>query len=178
MKFTALAVLFLSAVSLHAQESDPTETVPGGYRGYKLGADMAQVKKALEIDSWFRWRGEPEVSLLTEPSRNLIDCDGSGFIRRGFFQFDEDRLFIITLELNPRWIDYFTLFTEFRKRYGEPAGMDPDRAWWESGETRLVLEKPLTVKYLDRKVFREILDRSDESVTTREWLRKEFLNGF
>jgi hypothetical protein len=172
-----ILVLLASALSLYGQETNP-EKVPGGYRDFVLGSDMEQVKRILESDPWFYWRGEPEVSLQSEPNRNLIDCDGSGFIKRGYFQFDNDRLFVITLEINPRMVDYFTLFTRFRSRYGEPAGMDPDRAWWESEGTRLILEKPLTVKYLDRKIFREIVESSDESVTARERLRREFLDAF
>lgn len=177
---TLLSIIMMLSVpllSLVAQEP-VVEEVPGGYREFRLGSSMAQVKEILARDPWFLWRGEPEVTLQSEPNRNLIDVDGSSFIRRGYFQFDKDRLFVVTLEINPRLIDYYTLFSEFRARFGEPVGMDPKRAWWESDGTRLILEKPLTVKYLDRTIFREIVERSDETVTTRERLRKEFLDEF
>jgi hypothetical protein len=56
--------------------------------------------------------------------------------------------------------------------------MDPRLAVWESGETRLALERPLTVKYIDKVIFNGLIDESALIESGEVRLRQEFLEEF
>ena len=152
--------------------------VPDGYREIRLKAGMEETKDALTRDPYFAFAGDPDVSMLDSPNKHQIDCEGSGFIKRAYFQFDDDRLFVIILEIDRSRLDYYTLYTRFTEQYGEPVDLNPKRAVWESSVTRLSLEYPLTIKFIDKSIFSEILDGSQTDQNYKAWLREEFLNDF
>jgi len=152
--------------------------IPRSYRGITLGMSPDEVKELLSQDGWFDYRGEADVSLLERPRASLIDAGGSLFINRGMFQFENNALSAILLELNPETIDWFTIYTTLEGRYGKPADLNPRKAWWEDGKTRLALEKPLTVKYLDLAVFEAALAEDSDRAAWRARAREEFLDEF
>jgi hypothetical protein len=137
-----------------------------------------KVKKLLKEDSWFNYSGEPDITMLERPGGSLIDAGGSLFIKRGLFQFEEDKLIAITLELNPETVDWYTVYTSLENKYGEPVDMSPERVWWEDKKTRLSLERPLTVKYLDMEYFNKVEQDKNDRQSWRENARKEFLDEF
>lgn len=162
-----------------AQEAnDAVEILPREYREITLGMTPDEVKKRLLEDSWFAYRGDPDVSLLKRPRASIIDAGGSLFIDRGLFQFEDESLAAIMLELNPETIDWFTIYTTLEERYGNPTDMNPNKAWWEDGQTRLALERPLTVKYLDLGVFDASVAERTDRIAWRESARDEFLDEF
>jgi len=172
-----IALLFLFFLQYTAAQTESTP-VPRSYHGISLGMAAEEVKDMLSRDSWFNYRGEPDVSLLERPRASLIDAGGSLFIKRGLFQFENDVLSAILLELNPETIDWFTVYTTLEERYGNPVDLNPQKAWWEDGNTRLALERPLTVKYLDLGVFEAARDEESDRAAWREKARDEFLNEF
>lgn len=178
--FGALA-LTLTLVQLLGAQTGDTESgksIPRAYRDISLGMNPDKVKNLLSQDSWFNYRGEADVSLLERPRASLIDAGGSLFITRGLFQFEEEALSAIMLELNPETIDWFTVYTTLEGRYGTPVDLNPNKAWWEDGNTRLALERPLTVKYLDLGVFEATQTAESDRIAWREQARKEFLDEF
>jgi hypothetical protein len=56
--------------------------------------------------------------------------------------------------------------------------MNPSKAWWEDGSTRLALERPLTVKYLDLAVFDAFQESGVDRKAWREQARETFLDEF
>ena len=173
--FLIMAVLLLLTGILGAQD---TVGIPREYRNIRLGMPPDEVKNLLSEDPWFAYRGEADVSLLERPRSSLIDAGGSLFINRGLFQFEEDALSAIMLELNPETVDWFTIYTTLEERYGTPVEMNPSKAWWEDGSTRLALERPLTVKYLDLAVFDAFIESDVDRKAWREQARETFLDEF
>jgi len=177
-------VLLVAVISIPLQfasaQSDTAQTadIPRSYHGITLGMAPDEVKDLLLQDSWFNYRGEADVSLLERPRASLIDAGGSLFINRGLFQFENGSLSAILLELNPETIDWFTVYTTLEERYGSPADLNPQKAWWEDGKTRLALERPLTVKYLDLGVFESSQAESSDRAAWRARARDEFLDEF
>lgn len=167
-------VLLLVACLAHAQN----QALPRGFQEYRLGMSLQEVKEALRRDANFRYRGDPDVTFLLRPNTNLIDVEGGFFIRRGFFQFREERLVILTLELHPQRLDYFSLFTTLSKKYGEPTRLDPSGAFWENEEVLLSLEKPLTVKYQDRQMMEELRQAARTEQTLQALTRERFMDQF
>jgi hypothetical protein len=156
----------------------PAETLPREFRGISLGMGLEDLKTALQRDGLLHFRGDRDVSFLPSGEQNLVETTGFSFIRRAFFQLREGQVFIMAFALDPALIDHYSVFTTFVKKYGEPVRLDPKQAVWETGDTRVSIERPLTVKYIDMKVFKELIDRSEVETSGEVFLRQEFLDAF
>lgn len=158
-----------------AQDS---RTLLRGFRNLQLGLSFSETQTVLRQDSAFNYRGPEDVSLRLSDRQSVIDSPGRGFVERVLLQFHNDRLYIITLYLNQSRLDYFQIFDRLNTRYGAPTDLTPQLSTWEDSQTRITLERPLRVQYLDLPTFRSIRDTSriEEAVQTE--LRKEFLDAF
>ena len=123
---------------------------------------LEETKDALVKDSSFGYHGDRDVSLVPGTNKVLIETDseyghGSNFLKRCYFQFFEDKLFIITININQDKMDYYSIFTKLSEKYGKPDSLDPQSATWKNDDITLSLERPLTLKYIDNeKKFYEI----------------------
>ena len=181
VKYSLLCLfIFFSLNLLSAQDTSLFDyaEVTGQYRSLFLGMNMEDVKEALSTDNYFDYRGEVDVTMFNDPNENIIDCRGSGFITRAWFQFRDDKLFVMELELDRMKIDYFTVYGQLSKKYGEPDDMTPQYATWSGDGVELSLEYPLTIKYLDRSVFDASLENNQINKTYRERTRQDFVEEF
>ena len=177
--FFALFALNLSGV--WAQEDSAAEeekTLPRQFREIALGMSLDDLKAALEKDTMFNFRGDRDVSFLPAREESLVETSGSSFVRRAFFQLRDGALFIMAFTLNTGMIDHYSIFTDLAGKYGSPSYLDPKEAVWETEEIRLSLERPLTVKYIDKKVFDDIINESALIESRRVRQRQEFLDEF
>lgn len=170
----AAAVIACFAVLVYA-ESAP---LPDTYRSVSLGMDMDTVKEQLKNDSMFGYRGDRDVSLLQGENRSLIETAGPSFIARSWFQFHEDKLYVMIFRLNTERIDYYSVYTALVEKYGEPESLDPRRALWSDERVTLTLERPLTVKYVDKAVFSQLVETDTKERAITDILREEFLSEF
>lgn len=161
------------------QESAATEpaALSRSFRGLSLGMSLEELQAALTADDAFAFQGEADVSLLPSSDQILVESAGRGFIRRAFFQLRDGKVFIMVFALDSARVDHYSVFMTLSGKYGEPESLDPARAVWNSADTRVLLERPLTVKYLDLTVFTELLDESLVRQSREAELRQEFLNG-
>lgn len=160
-----------------SEQQDKT-ALPAEYRSIKLGMGIDAVKDALKQDSVFGYRGERDVSLLPTENRSLIESAGSYFISRSWFQFYKDNLYTMIFKLNTDTVDYYSVYSKFCEKYGEPASINPQRAVWEDEHTRVVIERPLIVKYIDLTVFNELISQSTTEKAASETNRQNFIDGF
>jgi hypothetical protein len=105
-----------------------------------------------------------------------VETTGLSFVRRAFFQLRAGGLFIMAFSLDPALIDHYSVFTAFRAKYGDPLRLSPREAVWEAGETRVSIERPLTIKYMDMKTFNEILGESKAEEAAEIFRRQGFLD--
>lgn len=152
--------------------------LPGGFRSITFGLDIDTVKSWLDDDPYFDYRGEPDVSIVDTENRSIIECEGNSFIERGVFQFSANRLFIITLVLDRSKIDYFTMYSNLKDKYGDPYYLDPTQVVWEDDAVRLSIEKPLTVKYLYKPIFESIQQDKGGKKNVEEHTKEKFLEEF
>ncbi|MCR5698056.1 MAG: hypothetical protein K6G52_00285 [Treponemataceae bacterium] len=172
-----LIFALFASVSIFAQQTS-TSPLPRGYSDIQLGLTVDEVKDLLKKNSIFGFRGDRDVSLLPTQERVLIETAGSSFFSRCWFQFYEDKLYAITLNVNTKRMDYYSMFTRFCEKYGKPATLNPSKAEWEDDGIILSLEKPLTVKYIDSKVYNELIDSGEKLKSSESVIREEFLNTF
>lgn len=176
----ALNISFVFAEDLEvlAEAEISISAYPQTYRSISLGMDIEIVKQQLLADSLFGYRGERDVSLLSGENRSLIETVGYSFIRRSWFQFLEERLYIMTFNLDFSRLDYFSLYSSLVAKYGEPNTLDPKKAVWQDESVMLSLERPLTVKYIDLVTFNAILEEAGTEKAVSDILRENFISEF
>jgi len=158
--------------------SEEENGLPRQFREITLGMSLDDLKEALLKDDHFLFRGDRDVSFLPAREQSLVETTGSSFIRRAFFQLRDAQLFIMAFSLNTQIIDHYSVFTQFTEKYGQPVYLDPQIAVWETEETRIAIERPLTVKYIDKVVFNDIINESGLIESGQVKLRQDFLNEF
>ena len=153
------------------------QPLPSKYRTMQLGMNIDAVKQALANDSIFGYRGERDVSLLPSPNRVLIETSGLSFLNRSWFQFYEDKLYTMIFKLDEDRVDFYSMFKTLNEKYGEPTSLSPDKVVWKDDSITLCLERPLTIKYIDTKVFKEIQDKAGIEKNKEEVTRQGFLDS-
>ncbi|HYW83865.1 MAG TPA: hypothetical protein VFB30_11450, partial [Spirochaetia bacterium] len=182
----ALAALFIIFASTVAAPffvfpqagAHPAQALPAGFRSISLGMGLDQVKKALSADPLFVYRGDPDVSFLPQTDQYLIECPGTTYLRRAYFQFADSRLFIMILVLDTQKLDHYSIFSALSAKYGPPGSLSPQESVWQSDTVRLSLERPLTVKYVDNKTFSAILAKGGAQKDLDQLSREKFIEQF
>jgi hypothetical protein len=182
--FMFLFLLF--STGMYAQTGNSNENtaegdskpLPRQFREISLGMGLDNLKDALQKDNLFNFRGDRDVSFLPAREESLVETTGSSFVRRAFFQLRDGILFIISLTLDTNLMDHYSMFTNLVEKYGQPSYLDPKESVWETEDTRITLERPLTIKYIDKKVFNDIISESALIQSRRVSERQEFLDEF
>ena len=177
MKKLLLAFVLLMSLPLWAQDK-----LPSGYANISLGMSLDDTKEALKKDSRFGYRGDRDVSLLPGDARILVETDSSvnaphSFLDRCWFHFYQEKLYIITINIKSDKVDYYSVFSQLCKKYGNPSSLNPEKSEWKNDSVIMTLERPLTLKYTDRKVFESLLDSSNVDKSVGEQNRDQFLEG-
>jgi len=172
-KFSAVIAFILGSTLAFA--------LPKGFSTVSLGMSVDETKAALKKDSQFGYRGDRDVSLAPVTKETLIETDSRyapySFLERCWFQFEESRLYIITINLDQTKLDHFSVFSSLCKKYGNPVEISPEKSVWKDDNVIMSLERPLTLKYIDAKVFEKKMDKSNVDKTVSEQSVDEFLNG-
>ncbi len=168
----------LAPVAAAATGATEARVVPRAFRNIELGMEMDEVKALLAADGVFAYRGDPDVSLLPRPNESLIEVSGISYVRRAFFQFYEGKLFVMIFALNEKEMDHYSVFTSLSIKYGKPDSLSPSESVWADDATRLSVERPLAVKYIDLAVFNALKTAGTAQQSYEELLRTEFLGGF
>jgi hypothetical protein len=154
------------------------EPVPRQFRRLSLGQSLDDLKSSLVRDELFSFRGDRDVSWLPVREQTLVETTGLSFIRRAYFQLQGGAVYIMSFSLDTRLMDHYSVFTSFVKKYGEPSALSPGESVWENEETRVSLERPLTIKYIDKKVFDRLVAESKTQKRQEVLRREEFLADF
>lgn len=172
--FAFCAFAFFSCAAL-------CSALPKGYSSIELGMSVDEVKSELKKNTDFGYRGDRDVSLSPKTKQVLIETDASknaySFFTRCWFQFVDDKLFSITLNLNGKKIDHASIFTSLSKKYGNPSSISPKRSAWQDDSIIMSLERPLTLKYIDNAKFQKMLDEGNVQKTIEEKSKDEFLES-
>jgi len=178
-KFIVFIVLFIFIMpGIWAQDVNESPELPRQFRQLTLGMSLDDLKNSLISDGYFNFRGDRDVSFLPAREQSLVETTGSSFIRRAFFQLRDGEVFIMAFTLNTEIIDHYSVFTQFVEKYGQPTSLNPRAAIWETEQTRIAIERPLTVKYIDKNVFDDIVNESGLIQSGQVRMRQEFLDEF
>lgn len=176
-KFFVFILLSFLSFSLFSQE------LQNGYGGVALGMSISETKEALLKNTDFGYRGDRDVSLSPGQNQTIIETDATHFgdlsyLTQCWFQFYNDKLYAITININTNKIDYYTLFSTLSKKYGNPDSLNPTKATWKNESITMSLEKPLSVKYIDNSISNEISKHANIQKAGEELTKELFLEGF
>ena len=177
--FCLFAAFLAAPWAASAQEGNGgAGALPRQFRELSLGMSLDGLRDALAADAMFNFRGDRDVSFIPIREESLVETTGSSFVRRAFFQLRDGELFIMSFTLNTDMMDHHSMFTTFVQRYGQPTYLNPREAVWDDGATRISLERPLTVRYIDRGVFDDIVSDSALVESRRVMDFQDFLDEF
>lgn len=173
-KYLFLTAIFLCA-SLFAKDD-----LPPGFGGVELGMTLDGAKQALKSNTDFGYNGDRDVSLLPGDARVLIETDSNnmqhhGFLTQCYFQFYEEKLYSIIVNLNPERVDYYSVYTTLVNKYGEPDDFSPARCVWKNESVTMSLERPLLLKYTDNDTTEKLMQQSLVEKNGWERTREMFL---
>lgn len=149
-----------------------------GFRGVFLGDDVDTVKEKLEKDTLFFYRDSIDVSMNPDRDDIIIETKAWKYITSAHYQFYKGRLALIVLEMDTEILDYFGMYRTLSEKYGEPFFFSPSVVKWQDDSTIIVLERPLTVKYIDKKTDEEIRQGGQILKSTEDVARDAFLKEF
>lgn len=171
-------IFFLALLPLFAQDAP----LPKGYGGVELGMSLDEVKSRLLQNREFGYNGDRDVSLLPGENRALIETDAEAghvisFLERCYFQFYEEKLYIIIININRERMDHYSVFSSLCEKYGNPTSLSPEKSEWKGGDVTMSLERPLSLKYVDNAVFEQLNGASLVQLSGTEMTREMFLEG-
>lgn len=157
------------------------ENLPNGFKKIHFGMTVDQVKEELKKDPLFGFRGDRDVSLLPGENRILIETDTEktapySFLERCWFQFYEDKLYTITINMKKKKVDHYSIYTTLAEKYGNPNFLNPEKSEWKNEYVIMSLERPLTLKYTDKKIFDDLQSKSMVKKTAEEQSKQDFLD--
>jgi hypothetical protein len=173
-------VLFLAAPLLEAQDA----ALPRTFQGISLGMGRDALKTALSENELFHTKEAQDdllnISAVSPGVENTLEVDGvsRGFIRRAFFELHDEQVFAMSFVMDAALVDHYSVFSSLVDKYGEPSFLDPKRTVWQSDETWVAIERPLTVKYIDLGVFNELIAGANARRSAKVQQREDFLNEF
>jgi hypothetical protein len=174
-------VVLLFAPPLEAQDT-AREALPRAFQGLSLGMSRDALKTALRENSLFRVKEAQDdlltMSAMSSGAENTLEVDGvpRGFIRRAFFELNDEQVFTMSFVMDTALVDHYSVFMSLVNKYGEPSFLDPKQTVWESDETWVAIERPLTVKYIDLGVFNALIAGANAQQSANERRREDFLN--
>jgi len=180
--FLLILALGIPALSGVWAQNDAGNTefppAPRQFRELSLGMALDDLKTALVRDRLFSFRGDRDVSFLPVREQTLVETTGLSYIRRAFFQLQGGAVFIMAFTLDTRFMDHYSVYTSFVRKYGAPVTLSPWESVWETEDTRVSIERPLTVKYIDKAVFNRLIEDSRNGEKHEMLLREGFLADF
>ncbi len=148
-----------------------------GYKEIRLGMTLEEVRQIINSMPEFNPIREEILQIRIEPDKQILTTEGYSFVSKAYFHFDNDRLYQILLKFNQNKIGYFNLLSTFRSRFGEPAFINPSKSYWQNERVRITIEKPATIKYLDRQIWNSIIGSGNQEDSDFIILRNDLLNN-
>ncbi len=156
--------------------------LPKAFAGIALQDTRKSVLEKLSDHALFFSPDEPDLTLLPATKEQIIEVTGKRFVKKALFQFNSKlQLQVITLYLDTKVVDYFSIYSTHEKKYGRAQKISPVLAQWQEEDVMILLEKPLQIKYVYTADAAEPQDAEpigQQKVQTRIEERNEFLSLF
>jgi len=159
---------YITNDSVMGRKPAVTETDIAGYKNIRLGASREDAINAILSDYTMilpRKYMTGKADITAEESETFLALEENRFYRSGYFLFKNDALYSITVNFQPNQVDFLELLSALNSKYGKGAFLDADTVAWQNGDTRIILERPSIVKYIN---VNEIITASDGRIREKE----------
>lgn len=130
-----------------------------GYRGVELSMQMDKVSEILRRDRLLEVDIRTDFGDLDEEPYHVIKARNVPYITSVYYQFGttqsvKKQLFAIVIHFNSRYNDFHSILNKMKKKYRDPELLTPNTAVWSDGKTKIIVNAPSTVKYIDINLYR------------------------
>jgi hypothetical protein len=166
--FFIFICLFIS-VPLYAQEV--------GFMGINIGMTRDDVlgyadgREILEVPK------NRDVEFFPVEEREILTLSIKPEVPHIYLQFYNEKLYAITIIFNEKYIDYMTLSSRLREKYGSYNELTTQWRKWNIGEVEVKVEKPAVVKYIALKEFLEVTDFKTQNTLGESEKKQILLDG-
>jgi hypothetical protein len=141
------------------RENAGEQMIARGYRGVELGMHIDKVREVLKKDRLLEIDIRTDFGDMDEEPYHMIRARNVPYINSIYYQFGttesvKKQLFAIIIHFNKEYNDFHYLMNKMKKKYGEPSLLTPTTANWENNKTKIILNSPSTVKYIDIELYR------------------------
>ncbi|WP_300753960.1 hypothetical protein [uncultured Brachyspira sp.] len=153
-----------------------------GFKNITLGATREDTINAILGDNTMTLPKQymtGTVDLSAEESADFLALEENKFYKSGYFVFKDDSLYSITINFQPNQVDFLELLSALNAKYTKGSFLDANTVAWQNGDTRIILERPSVVKYINMS---NITSTSDTRIKEKEEAppqntRKSILEG-
>ncbi len=147
------------------------------WRGLMLGMDKETVFSLLTNQYDVRVDKSRYLGLINDEYPFTLKAYIFPYIRRIYIEFYQNRAYVISLQYNQGYYDYFTLTQKLEDSYGTPAKKTSKLVRWEDVENNLVLtlEYPTTVKIYDQTLLLQMNNdlSNNTSIYSNQTIRQQ-----
>ncbi len=128
-----------------------------GFGNISLGANMESTIEHLMNNPIISLpRKYQDIDIASETSDSFISINQNKFFRSGYFLFQNDSLYAITIRYQQNQTDFLALLQTLNDKYGKGAFMNADTVAWEYGDVQMILERPTTIKYINTNIANDV----------------------
>ncbi|WP_295158100.1 hypothetical protein [uncultured Brachyspira sp.] len=123
-----------------------------GFKNITLGATREDTINAILSDNTMTLPKQymtGTVDLNAEESATFLALEENKFYKSGYFIFKDNALYSITIHFQPNQVDFLELLSSLNAKYTKGSFLNANTVAWQNGDTRIILERPSIVKYID-----------------------------
>lgn len=165
--------LILSVCIIYGQQN----TLPRNYRGVELLESYETVMSKLKSDTLLLVDPDSDFGDMDEENPELIKAKIPPYIRHAYYQFYENKLFVISLFFDKKYFSYTSMYQNLKQKYGKPIYYDSKNTIWENQNTWLILDNLPSLKYIDREVFQKIKETNKRNLYPKDMILDKILEG-
>lgn len=156
-------------------ENEPTPILKAieGWGNLRLGMTFEEINTVLQNEySWIALRKSENQT----PGGYFLETYKNNYFNKVQFQFDKNKvLYLLRMEMNPRFFSFIQLYNNLVEKYGPPQENSYIRVVWSDNERFMELYRNNVLVYVDKSNWQERLPDSSEGTPTQD-RRKELLN--
>jgi hypothetical protein len=155
----------------------PAGAADVGYMGIRIGMTRAEVLGFADERGIIEVPKSRDVEFFPVEERKILTLSIRPEIPQMYLQFQDDRLYAITVTFDEKYIDFYALAAELEKKYGPYSSLAPLWRRWEIDGVEVRLEKPAVVKYIALEEFLKATGFSKPEGYRGSERRKTLLDG-
>ena len=138
-----------------------------GFGEIALGSDMEStianlIKNPLiSLDRKYK-----ESDIYSEVSDSFISINQNKFFRSGYFLFQDNSLYSITIRYQEKQVGFLDLLNTLNNKYGKGSFLDANTVAWEYDNKQLILERPTTLKYIATDIANDVRVNYTNTIVT------------